>query len=261
MVGTQRVGKAALTAALLWPLIGSAAPIYTEFSPGQSFLSGWSNSAGAFSLAQFGEATPSNFGGSTGNSYSTASSLFTYDGGLTFNSPSTGGYMAGSAAVHIDALVRADGTASGDLLSGILTVRAGATGIPELGAAAGDVLMVGRAIDSAASALPSLIAFLFEMTFEVPQLAGYGEYVTFLGALNNGGTCSAPCTVVTPWGLNFTNLPNYTFDTLLATRKVAEPASYALVGIALGAMGFATRRRAGARRKVTNHALGRPIHE
>lgn len=246
MVGTQGVRKAALTLALLCPLIGSASPIYTDFSPGQSFLSGWSNSEGAFSLAQFGEATPSNFGGSTGNSYSTASSLFTYDGGLTFNSPSTGSYMAGSAVVHIDALVRANGTASGDLLSGILTVRAGATGIPELGAAAGDVLMVGRAIDSGASFAPSLVAFLFDMTYEVPQLSGYGQYVTFLGALNRGGTCIPPCTEITPWGLDFTNLANYTFDALLPTHKVAEPASLVLVAVAIAAMALAQRRRAGS---------------
>ncbi len=258
MIFTKRALKAALAAAILWPLAVIASPIYDAPSPDAApFITGWSNSVGNFAFSGFGDDVPTIGMTSTSNSYSTASSLFSYEAtnGQIESLLSDNGFMDGRATIHIDALVSGNGTPSGNLLGGILTVRAGATGIPELGAAAGDVLMAGRAIDSGASFTPSLVAFLFEMTYEVPLLSGYGQYVTFLGALNRGGTCIAPCTEITPWGLDFTNLVNYTYDTLLPTHKVAEPASLALVAVALGVMGAAARRRGKAQRDRNGQSM------
>jgi len=124
------------------------------------------------------------------------------------------------------AAVQGNGTVSGNLLAGTLTVRAGAQGISQLGASAGQTLLIGTAIDSAAVPSPYSVAMLFDLTYTIPALSFLGDFLTFQGAHQNFFNANG----YNPWSIgNGLQDSGFTLDDFVATHKVPEPGSLGLM--------------------------------
>lgn len=157
----KRQMKAAMLAASLCPAVAGAIPIFED--PTRSVgVSGWTNELGNFVIERNGAemVVPS-----SGASYSTASSIFSLHTNLLSFSGGGTQFPFQPGDVSMDVIVREDGTISGDLLGGLVTVRAGPAGVPGAGIAGGDVVFVAQAIDAAALENdPFNALFLFAVT-------------------------------------------------------------------------------------------------
>jgi len=126
MAPTARALKAALLAACLWPVVAAAIPVIGG-GVGGANISGWTNEHGNLAVEWGGAFMAA---GSSGASYSAASSLFSlHTGQFAFAGGATN-FTLRPGEVSIDVIVREDGTTSGDLVGGLATVRAGADGVP-----------------------------------------------------------------------------------------------------------------------------------
>jgi len=194
---------------------------------------GWSNSQGSFAVDHTGTYMATCCNGS----YSTSSFLFTQQGGALGVVIDGGvGTPMTSASVNLVALVLGDGTVMGDLLGGVLTMRAGSQGIAALGAAPFETLLVGYAIDSAA--LPMVgVSMLFNTTYAIPSLAPFDDYLTYVGAYAGAwGTMNG-----SPWARDW-SMTGFTFSDFLPTHRVPEPGSLALLLVGLASVGITFRR-------------------
>jgi hypothetical protein len=229
----------ALALTLIWPAIGNTVPILTT-PPGNTTptVTGWSNEFGNFAVT----GTAGLIGFSVG-SYSTAASLFSMSNGGTNIAylDASGASLEGPADVRIDAIVQNNGTISGTLVAGILTIRAGAIGIPAAGIVPGQLLLVGNAIDSAAVNSFDSVDFLFKLTYTVPILSGLGDFATFYGPFPGVWGAGVPALPFLPWGKDWGPSLGGDFFDLDRTVRVLEPDTLALIAIALVGLGFARR--------------------
>jgi len=233
----------ALALALIWPVIANAVAIVTEVSGPGAVVTGWSNSQGNFAV----DFPAADLAGPVVAGYSTAASTFSLSGGsISYFRP--GGIASTglvTADVQIVAGIQGNGTASGNLLGGTLTIRAGSNGFPSTGdgpsVAPGQLLLAGNAIEAVALADSVLsVDFLFQLTYTAAALSGLGDYVTFWGPF--GGVWRTPGSSA-PWGTNWGPLGGADFFDILKTNRIPEPGSVALVGIALASVAFARRRK------------------
>lgn len=232
------VSIAALLAVSLWPVVAGAIPIFEERNSFSADVSGWTNEHGNFAIERGGATmvVPS-----FGASYSAASSLFSlHTDAFAFS----GGGMQFTfrpAEVSLDVIVREDGTIGGDLVGGLVTVRAGADGVPEAGIADGEVVLVAQPIDAAALETdPWNVLFLFAVTYTHPALSSLGDYVTWQGPYA-GSWGLGPN--FDPWGHSWSG-SGFTFSDFVETRRIPEPATLALVVVAIAGLGFSRRKRA-----------------
>ncbi|HEY6513506.1 MAG TPA: hypothetical protein VI032_16100 [Burkholderiaceae bacterium] len=242
----------AIVVALLGPSIGHAGPILHESAAGYSDVRGWSNASGSYAV----DFDSANFlsGFVDRVSYSTASSLYSVRSDRVSFSDGQG---LVPAEMRIDARIQGNGTPSGHLLGGALTVFAGAAGIPAWGIAPNQPLLVGHALDAAA--LPGIYdtALLFQLTYTNPVLSGLGGYLTYFHPDVDSWTNDLSNTPLAfqPWAHDFHRThTGFTFWDLYPTFKVPEPASFLLVGTTLlvfGVAGRLTRRTKDARPSMT----------
>src|SRR5580765_1487065 len=173
------VSIGALLAVSLWPVVAGAIPVFEDHGGSSANISGWANEHGNFVVEWSGAAMVAP---SSGASYSAVSSLFSlHTGAFAFS----GGGMQFTfqpAEVSLDVIVRADGTIGGDLVGGLVTVRAGADGVPEAGIAGDEVVFVAQPIEAAALETdPWNVLFLFAVTYTHPAVSSLGDYVTWQG--------------------------------------------------------------------------------
>ena len=131
----------ALALALIWPVIGNAVAIIDGPS---SLVTGWSNSQGSFAVDLSGPST-ADLAGAGVASYSTAASVFSLSASSISYARPVGVASTGlvPADVQIVAAIQGNGTASGNLLTGTLTIRAGPNGFPGTGDGPGVGVAVG----------------------------------------------------------------------------------------------------------------------
>jgi hypothetical protein len=229
--------RAAVLAASLYPAVAGAIPIFEDPTRPVG-VSGWTNELGNFVIERSGAAMVAP---SSGASYSTASSLFSLHTNLFSFSGGGTQFTFQPGDVSMDVFVREDGTISGDLLGGLVTVRAGPAGVPGAGIAGGDVVFVAQAIDAAALENDPFDAlFLFAVTYTNPAVSSLGNYVTwegpYAGAWGRGASFD-------PWGHDLSGLSGFTFSDFLETRRIPEPATLALIGIGLAGLWLRRRKR------------------
>jgi len=235
----------ALALALIWPVIGNAVAIIDGPS---SLVTGWSNSQGSFAVDLSGPST-ADLAGAGVASYSTAASVFSLSASSISYARPVGVASTGlvPADVQIVAAIQGNGTASGNLLTGTLTIRAGPNGFPGTGdcpgVGAGQLLLAGNAIEAAALPSQFSIDFLFQLTYTAPALSGLGDFVTFWGPYPcMWGGCQ-PGAPFAPWGKDVGAALGFDFFDIQKTDRIPEPGSVALVGIALASVAFARRRK------------------
>ena len=233
----RRARALALVVGLLVPAIGRAVPVLVPYNNGYSTVVGWSNSSGDFAV-DFASGIAIDGGGEK-VSYSTASSLYALQG------PDIQVIRGGAQIDHvpadmrIDAIIQGNGTISGNLLAGALTIIAGADGIPTMGIAPGQTLVVGQAIDAAALPGSYDTEFLFKLIYTNPLLPGLGDYLTYFNPDSGSWGDNLPGGV--PFNPGARILPaDSGFDLWdLPTNKIPEPSSLVLVAMAFVAIGFA----------------------
>jgi hypothetical protein len=219
------------------PAAGRAEPIIVQDDSVSPVVRGWSNSLGEFAI-DFGSANAI-AGASESIGYSVASGAYAMRSPFIF----VGGNGA-FADTRIDATIRNDGTVTGNLAQGALSIIAGQDGISPLGIPAGQTLVVGRMIDSAAVQGAYDTFFLFEVIFRNAALPDFGSYLTYLNPhTDTWGNDRNPNQPFGPFGYDVAQTSGgFTFWDLLPTRKVPEPEGYLLALLALAAMTFSARR-------------------
>jgi hypothetical protein len=221
-----------------WPASATAILDESLLASGDPAVVGWTNGAGNFILDKGGDGLsgPGRIG------YSTASSLLSYQSNsASFFVDETISTGLVPVDLQFNVLVEGNGTMTGNLLGGLLTARAGAQGIPQLGAAPGETLFLGLAIDSAAPPSAYSPALLFDITYTINSLSSFADYLTFVGAqqlfFNAGG--------YHPWGVGDGSMGSggFTFDDFVSTHKVPEPATCLIMLVGLAVAGLAARWR------------------
>ena len=224
----------------LVPLPASAVPILP--GTGTFFaISGWENQHGTFALPPIACCDGTYYAPLGLGGYSLPTSLF------SVRSVGDGHYLSGDGADYygfqtaIDVLIRSDGTASGELLGGLLTVRAGEAGVPALGILPGELLVAGTAIDAAALIGPADTFLLFDLTFRHELFSALGDYVTFIGPYS--GAWATAGQFYQPWGRSFGPTGGWTNFGLARTVRVPEPAVLSLLSIGIAGLAVSRRRK------------------
>jgi hypothetical protein len=101
------------------------------------------------------------------------------------------------ADTRVEAIVQDDRSNAGNLVSGIVSIRAGANGFPTEGIPAGELILAGNAIGSAATPQLYSISILFALSYKHKLLASLGDYITYFGPYSG---CWGPPTAHRPWG-------------------------------------------------------------
>jgi len=231
---------------LLGPAISEADPIITTLGTGPgatSLVTGWSNDQGNFAVDIASSSNPDLAGFSIA-SYSTETSQFSLSGsGISYLNASGGTGGVVPADVQIKAIVQGNGTTSGNLLSGSLTIRAGPNGFPSTGGGSGvgpgQLLLVGDAVEAAALPIGESVDFLFHITYAAEALSGLGDYATFWGPYSS--SWGIPPGSFAPWGRDWGPLGGFDFFDLEKTVRVPQPSSLALLSVALTALAVARR--------------------
>ncbi len=230
----------AFLAALAVSASAQATPMLS--SAGTLPVSGWANVSGTFAVDTSGPAI-AGMGQST--SYSTATSAYALTGSSVSFGAAAGGVLP--ATMRIDASIAGNGTASGNLLGGSFSLLAGATGVPAFGIAAGDTLMLGQVIDSAALQGNYDTEFLIRLTYTNPLLPGFGEYLTYFNPDSNSwGNDLLGGGGYQPWAREVSRVGGFTFWDLMPTHRLPEPGSLALLALGGGLLVAFTRRRSAA---------------
>ena len=172
----------------------------TATTPPSYGLSGWNNIPHSLTV-DFSAAPGTMLSGMDKASFSTAAALLTFVGvNIKFQKPD-GTAIQDVADTRIEAIVQEDGSQAGNLVAGIVTMHAGPHGIPKEGVTAGELLMAGYAIGSAATPQLYSVSLLFALSYKHKVLfANLGDYVTFFGPYP--GCWGAP-TAQRPWGRNW----------------------------------------------------------
>ena len=235
----RRATVRALAALAFLPAIANAAAIL-ELRAGDLAVAGWSNSAGEFLVTY---AAPAIAMHGTGN-YSQATSLFSY-ATSTNNIFLAAGHVdgPGTANILINVFVENNRTDAGHLLGGTFIMKAGPDGFASLGAAAGDLLLTGYAIDAAAlDKSQHGVNLLFALTYKIPSLVEFGDYATYnLFATLFTHPNGTPTPTYAPWQGEW-SASGFT-DSIYSTKKIPEPSGLLLTAFGIAMLATFTVKR------------------